>query len=320
LHFGSEFQNNDEKIISVKKQIEKAQTDNLTALFVETDTYLSDNLTARIGLRYEYSSLMDKANIAPRASLGYTFTNASVLTASYGEFYQKPENNLLWQKQNLDFTNASHYILTYQKSDSYYSFRTELFYKDYKHLVKTVPDFNNNGRGYAQGVELFWRDKKTFKGFDYWLTYSYLDTQREFLNYAKLAQPTFAANHTASAVIKKFFSGMATNIGLTYTYASGRPYYNPNRPKEEFLSDKTIDFHNLGLSVAYLPKIKKTFSVLVLTVSNILGNQQVYGYNYSKSDSSQRTAITPVNNPFVFLGLFVNFGIDRSNEIINGRL
>ncbi|MEA5460860.1 carboxypeptidase-like regulatory domain-containing protein [Arcicella sp. LKC2W] len=320
LHFGTEFQNNDEKIISVKKQIEKAQTDNLTALFVETDTYLSDNLTARIGLRYEYSSLMDKANIAPRASLGYTFMNASVLTASYGEFYQKPDNNLLWQKQNLEFTNASHYILTYQKSDSYHSFRTELFYKDYKRLVKTVPDFNNNGRGYAQGIELFWRDKKTFKGFDYWLTYSYLDTQREFLNYAKLAQPTFAANHTASAVVKKFFSGLATNIGLTYTYASGRPYYNPNRPKEEFLSDKTIDFHNLGLSVAYLPKIKKTFSVLVLTVSNILGNQQVYGYSYSKSDSSQRTAITPVNNPFVFLGLFINFGIDRSNEIINGRL
>jgi vitamin B12 transporter len=120
--------------------------------------------------------------------------------------------------------------------------------------------------------------------------------------------------------VKKFFSGLATNIGLTYTYASGRPYYNPNRNKDEFLSDKTIDYHNLGLSVAYLPKIKKTFSVLVLTVSNILGNRQIYGYNYSKKDFSQRTAITPINNPFVFLGLFINLGIDRSNEIINGRL
>ena len=319
LHFGTEFQQNDENIVSGKNRKERELSDSFSALFVETDTYFADNLTARLGLRYEYSSLMNRANIAPRASLGYTFTNASVLTSSYGEFYQKPENYLLWQKQDLDYTHASHYILTYQKSDSYYSFRTELFYKKYQRLVKTVPTMNTDGNGYAQGIELFWRDKKTFKGFDYWVTYSYLDTQRDYLNYARLTQPTFAANHTASLVVKKFFSGLATNIGLTYTYASGRPYYNPNRSVSEFLSDKTIDYHNLGLSVAYLPKIKKTFSVLVLTVSNVLGNQQIYGYNYSKKDVSQRTAITPVNNPFVFLGLFINFGIDRSNEIINGR-
>jgi vitamin B12 transporter len=320
LHFGTEFQQNDEGIISGKSRKEKKIFDTFSATFVEMDTYFSDNLTARIGLRYEYSSLMDKANIAPRISLGYTFIDASILSASYGEFYQKPENYILWQKKNLNYTRASHYIITYQKSDSYYSFRTELFYKNYQQLVKTVPMLNNDGNGYAQGIELFWRDKKTLKGFDYWLTYSYLDTQRDYLNYIKLTQPTFAANHTASVVVKKFFSGLATNIGLTYTYASGRPYYNPNRTKEEFLSDKTIDFHNLGLSIAYLPKIKKTFSVLVLTVSNILGNQQIYGYNYSKKDLSKRTALTPINNPFIFLGLFINLGIDRSNEIIDGRL
>ena len=178
---------------------------------------------------------------------------------------------------------------------------------------------NNDGSGYAKGIELFWRDKKTFKGFDYWITYSFLDTKRDYLNFPTLAQPSFAANHTASIVVKKFFAKQATNIGLTYTYASGRPYYNPNRSNEDFLSDKTIDYHNLGLSIAYLPKIKKTFSVIVLTVSNILGNQQVFGYNYSKQDVSRRIAVTPVNNPFVFLGLFINIGVDRTNDVINGR-
>lgn len=320
VHFGTEHQKNIESILSGKDTVSQKIVDVYSALFVETDTYFLDNLTARVGLRYEYSSLIEKANIAPRVSLGYTFMNESVLSASYGEFYQKPENYLLWQKQDLNYTRASHYILTYQKSDSYYSFRTELFYKKYNKLVKTIPMLSNDGSGYAKGIELFWRDKKTIKGFDYWLTYSYLDTKREFLNYSKLTQPTFAANHTASMVIKKYFSELSTNIGLTYTYASGRPYFNPNLPSEEFLSDKTIDFHNLGLSVAYLPKIKKTFSVLVLTVSNVLGNQQIFGYNYSKKDLSRRTALTPINNPFVFLGLFINLGIDRSDEIINGRL
>lgn len=319
LHFGGEFQRNIENIVSGHTQKQQQQIDNYSSVFTETDTYLTDDLTARLGLRYEYSSLLRQYSIAPRAAFGYTFQNTGLLSASYGEFYQKPESYLLWKEQNLNFTKASHYILSYQKIDSYYTFRTELFYKKYQQLVKTTPTINNDGSGYAKGIELFWRDKKTFKGFDYWLTYSFLDTKREYLNYPRLAQPTFAAKHTAAAVFKKFFVKQSTHVSLTYTYASGRPYYNPNRLNDEFLSDRTIDFHNLGLSVAYLPKIKNTFSVIVITVSNILGNQQVFGYTYSNQDLLKRTAITPVNNPFVFLGFIMNFGVDRTNETINGR-
>lgn len=316
LHIGTEYQWNNESIESLKSS---KQVDNYSSYFTEMDTYLADNLTARIGLRSEYSSLLNQATVAPRVSFGYTFKDASLLSASYGEFYQKPEAIYLRKQANLTFTRATHYIVSYQKLDSYRTFRTEIFYKKYHDLVKTMPTLSNNGQGYAQGIELFWRDKKTFKGFDYWVSYSFLDTKRDYLNYLSLVQPTFAAKNTASVVVKKFFSGMATNIGLTYTYASGRPFYNPNRNEHEFLEDRTIDYHNLGLSVAYLPKIKKTFSVLVLTVSNLLGNQQVYGYTYSKQDFAQRTAIKPLNNPFVFVGLFINLGIDRSNEVINSH-
>ena len=320
IHFGGEYQYNVEKIVSDSTGDKQQLKDSYVAIFTETDTYLADNITFRLGIRYEHSSLINKKNFAPRASIGYTFKDASLLSASYGEFYQKPESNLLWEKQDLGYTRATHYILSYQKIDSYYTFRTELFFKKYNQLVKTTPTINNDGSGYAKGIELFWRDKKTFEGFDYWVTYSFLDTKRDHLNFPTLVQPNFAANHTASIVVKKFFTKQATNIGLTYTYASGRPYYNPNLPVSDFLSDRTIDFHNLGLSVAYLPKIKKTFSVLVLTVSNVLGNQQVYGYIYSRKDPTLRTTLTPINNPFVFLGLFINLGIDRSNDIINGRL
>ena len=41
---------------------------------------------------------------------------------------------------------------------------------------------NNTGNGYAQGFDVFWRDQKTIKGFDYWVTYSYVDTKRIFSN------------------------------------------------------------------------------------------------------------------------------------------
>ncbi|MBM3456407.1 MAG: hypothetical protein FJX80_14925, partial [Bacteroidetes bacterium] len=51
----------------------------------------------------------------------------------------------------------------------------------------------------------FWRDRKTIKGLDYWVSYSFLNTKRLYLNYPISAQPTFAATHTSSVVLKKFW-------------------------------------------------------------------------------------------------------------------
>ena len=50
---------------------------------------------------------------------------------------------------------------------------------------------------------MFLRDKKTFKNIDYWISYSYLDTKRDFQNYPAELEPNFAAKHTASSVVIK---------------------------------------------------------------------------------------------------------------------
>ena len=68
----------------------------------------------------------------------------------------------------------------------------------------TLAAINNNGFGDAKGIEFFWRDRKTIKNVDYWISYSYLDTKRDFLNYPFAIEPSFAAKHTASLVVKKF--------------------------------------------------------------------------------------------------------------------
>lgn len=295
--------------------------DNYWAGFAEADLYLSEKLSGRVGLRTEYSSLMGRANLAPRLSLGYQLRPDEMLTLSYGRFYQKPERNFLLLNPTMLFTQADHFIAGYQKADRYRTLRAEVFYKPYDQLVTTTTARpRNQGYGYAGGAELFWRDRKTIKDLDYWVSYSFLDTKRLFLDFPILTQPNFAARHTATAVAKRYFPDWSTNISLSYTYASGRPYFNPARSDAAFMSDRTIDYHNLALNLAYLPTIGKTFSVVVLTISNILGNQQVFGYTYSTVDVTRRQAIRPLNNPFVFLGMFVNFGVDRREEIINGRL
>ena len=174
--------------------------DNYAAAFAETDIYLTNAAALKLGGRYEYSSIIRKANFAPRISLAYkTGANAQVSLA-YGIFYQKPLNNELLFTNSLGYTKATHYIANYQKTVTDRIFRVEAFYKKYADLVKTYPSYSNDGTGYAKGFELFFRDKKTFKNLDYWISYSYLNTKRDYLNYPGKLQPYFAAPHTASIV------------------------------------------------------------------------------------------------------------------------
>jgi hypothetical protein len=204
----------------------------------------------------------------------------------------------------------------------------EGFYKKYQDLVKTYPDYNNSGTGFAKGVELFLRDKKSIKDFDYWISYSYLDTKRDYLNYPGQLEPNFAAHHTASVVAKRFVTKWKAGFNVTYTYATGRPYYNfqLNTPDNKYViadQGRTRDFHNAGFSAEYLPSLgkpnAKIFIVLFASVTNVLGASQVYGYNYSYNGLI-RQPITPPAKRFYFIGCFLSWGIDRSQDAINNNL
>ena len=299
--------------------------DHYVAAFAETDIYLTNNIAAKIGGRFEHSSIIDKNNIAPRFSLAYKTGKDAQMSAAYGIFYQKPENTQLISTTNLGYTKAIHYIINYQKTKTLTTFRIEAFYKKYLDLVKTAPNVNNGGNGFAKGIELFWRDKKTIKNLDYWISYSYLDTKRDYLNYPQQLQPGFAANHTASVVTKRWINKISTGFNFTYSYATGRPYYNfqpdANGTGKYVINDRgeTKDFHTLGFSLNHVRKIGKAFAVLVASATNILNYDQVYGYNYSYS-GQYKEAIRPPAKQFYFLGLFLSWGIDRTQDAINGNL
>ena len=202
-------------------------------------------------------------------------------------FTRNPKTRSFFIRHNLGFTNATHYILNYQKISNDRIFRVEAYYKKYADLIKTVPvnyyysSFNNSGDGYAKGIELFWRDKKSIKNFDYWISYSYLDTKRNYLNFTESLTPNFAATHTASLVMKRFFTKMKTGFNLTYSYATGRPYYDfmINRGNKYYIADqgKTKDYNSLNFSMEYVPSAGKTnaksFVVWFASISNVLGLQ-----------------------------------------------
>jgi hypothetical protein len=307
--------------------------EQITAGFAEADIYLTNDLAAKFGTRLEHSKLLDKTNLAPRVSLAYKTGRESQLSVAYGIFYQNPEQRYLPSAAPLSFARATHYIAQYQKTSSKQSLRAEIYYKKYDGLVKTgfaggrEVAVNNNGFGEAKGFELFWRDKKSIKNVDYWISYSFLDTKRDFLNFPAAIQPNFAAKHTASLVVKKFVTKWKTGFNMAYNFASGRPHYfigKDGSGKDVFYDRGTIrPFHNLSFSLNYLPSIgkknAKTFSVFVLSVSNILNLKQVYGYQYSYN-ALRREEIVPTSRSFVFLGAFFSIGVDRTDDAINNNL
>jgi len=324
---------------------ERNYKDLIAAAFAETDLIFTNNLTAKIGARTEHSSYLDKWNFSPRVALAYRISKDWTTSFAYGIFYQNPESKYLYSK-SFDFQRADHYIFQVQKNADGRSLRFEAFYKSYDDLIKTTSVAptgstatnnqyyqvanDNGGKGYAKGIELFWRDKKTFKDIDYWLTYSYLDSKREFLNYPFSLAPNFASKHTFNAVAKKFVMDWKTGFNLSYTYSKGRPYYNimtkeDNGKRVNFVDDsgKLKDYSGLNFSINYVPSIgkkdSKSFTVFVLSINNILGNKNIYGFNYS-SDGASRAAVRPPVNTFVFVGVFVSFGVDKTNDAINNNL
>lgn len=313
--------------------IKEKVSENLLSAFAETDIYLTNDVAMKAGARAERSSLIDKWNVSPRLSLAYKLATNSQLSFAYGIFYQNPERQYLPALFKTGFAEATHYILQYQKLTGKQTFRTEVFYKEYNNLYKTSTAYgrqlveNNNGYGYAKGVEIFWRDKRTVKNFDYWISYSYLDTKRDFLQYPTAITPSFAAKHTASLVMKKFVTGLKSMFNASYSYASGRPYYHLMKDNggKTIIADqgKTKSFNNLSISVNYLPNIAKTgankFTVFVFSINNVLGSNNVFGYNYS-NDGKNKQAILPPSRRFVYLGCFLSFGIDRTDDAINNNL
>jgi hypothetical protein len=313
---------------------ERQIREKLVAVFAETDIYLTSALAAKVGGRFEHSDILGKTNLAPRLSLAYKTGKYAQASLAYGIFYQNPEKQYFPALAPLSFSKATHYIAQFQKVSSQVTLRAELFYKKYEDLVKAYQlngqyaATGNEGYGDARGFELFWRDKKTFRNIDYWVSYSYLDTKRDYLNYPEAIQPNFAATHTLALVMKKFVTKWKTGFNASYNFATGRPYFfitsdGITGNTSFYDRGKTPDYHNVSFSLNFLPalgkKDAKMFAVYVLSVSNIFGFEQIYGYQYSYN-GYRKEAIVPPSRYFVFIGAFLSFGVDRTEDAINNNL
>lgn len=319
MKFGGEYQKtNNKQFNPFVLEYEKVQ-ENYSAVFAESDIFITNDLAGRIGLRSEYSQLLDAVNLAPRISLAYKTGKNSQVSFAYGDFYQTPQPEYLYNTypyftapSALGYEKATHYIANYQVLTNDRTFRIEAYYKKYDDLITEEYGIDpalflgNSGTGYAKGIDVFFRDKKTFENIDYWVSYSFLDTKRKFLNYPIETQPTFAAEHVASVVYKQYVPAIRTQFGATYRFISGFPYYDPFAAEEDFLANTSPAYHNFSLNASYLTSIFENFTVIFVSFDNVFGFDQIYGYTYSTEDAGMFLEQRPPLKSSVFIGLFMN--------------
>jgi len=299
-------------------------TNTSGAVFAEADVFFSKNFVGKFGLRTTYNALFEETAIVPRISLAYKLNKQAQFSLAYGQFYQTPQNNELKIEQDLKLQKAVHYILNYQYKKNGKFFRAEVFYKDYTNLLQydmefeqELSNFATNGFGYSKGLDLFFKDSKSIKNMQYWLSYSYLDTKRKFRDFPTEVMPSYATKHNASIVTKYWIDGLRSQVGMTHNFASGRPYNNPNTIN--FMNGRTKPYHNMSMNWSYLISQQK---ILFISVSNVLGFKNIYGYDYANTTDAagvfQRQAIIPSADRFFFIGFFWTISDDKTkNQLDN---
>ncbi len=284
-----------------------------TSLFAESYIRVGNKIAVRPGIRFEHLGLINKAKFSPRFSAAYQINSASQFSLAYGQFTQLPEDNNLLYNTGLQPEQATHFILNYQVIKNNRTFRFETYYKDYSNLVKydslyaIMPGaYSNTGTGYAQGIDVFFRDRQTIRNGDFWLAYSFIDSKRNYRDFEFNRTPGFVTRHNLSVQYKHYFEKLDAYLTSNYNFASGRPYMDPNFGNKMF---ETKQYHNLSSGFFYFTEWFGKFTMLHVQVTNLLGFNHVFGYQFATNpDITGRYRAYPVlpsSKRMILFGIYI---------------
>jgi hypothetical protein len=298
--------------------------DHKLGLFTEADIYLSNDIAFRGGLRlertFDLDGIQEAWTLSPRMMAAYKSGDNSQFSLAYGRFFQDANDRILLYSQGVGQQSAEHIILNYQYTSKERTFRAEVYQKDYSDLVtfdrreQQVVDYANDGFGYARGLDLWWRDRKSINNGDYWLSYSYLDTERQEADMPYAATPSFAAAHSFSLVYKHWIQKWRSQVGMSWVYTAARRYTDPNL--EGIQNAEMSADMPLALNWAYLYRENVIFYA---SATNVLGQQREFGRRFAQQPDSEGVfaseAIQPAADRFIFIGCFITFSKKAKNQL-----
>ncbi|EMR03613.1 TonB-dependent receptor [Cesiribacter andamanensis] len=290
-----------------------------SAGWAEADWQPLRKLALRAGLRSSHSSRTGAMALQPRFSAAWQLQREQQLSLAAGVYSQEPDTRWLRELPGLADAHSRHLVLNYQYQPEGRTLRAEAYYKTYEGLPLYTPDaegkarLSTGGSGYARGAEIFWRDRKSLKRTDYWISYSYVDSRRQWADYLEAVTPPFALAHSLGMVYKYFIPGLRSQVGGSFSLHSGRPYENPNT--EGFMNERAPLQQNLSLNWAFLWKQNL---ILYTAATNVLGGGDALSYRYAAEPGAngqfQEQAVGPSAKRFLFIGLFYTLSHDKQKN------
>lgn len=288
-----------------------------SAAFAEGEWYASALFTLRAGLRGVYTDLNDNYELEPRLAAAIQVYDKGSVSLATGTFSQAQGNDTRIWNNAIAPSKSGHLQLSFQHSDDTRTFRAEGYLKTYQDLLITTGDVTEAaGKGHANGFDIFYRDRKTLKNTDFWITYSFVDSKRQYNDFQTQVQPGFAPRHNLSVVAKYWIADWKSQVGGSWTLNSGYTYDNPNRIGE--MESTSPNYASLSLNWSYLYRQNLIFH---FAVNNVTGRDNIFGYSYADTpdktgvyaDLAQGQAATR----FVFFGVFWTISSDKQANQLN---
>ena len=280
-------------------------TSNRVAQFIELETFGPLGMKMTPGVRGEYESISKKYILDPRLSLIYSLSANSNLTASWGIYHQFPEPSYYDPyvgNPQLSSMQAAHYIIGYAFQQENKIFRLEGYYKNYANLLLEDErvKYVNKGHGYATGIDVF--AKNSWGPVSGWISYSWLQARRLWLDSPALASPYFDITHNLTLVLNaslpKNFSA-----GISFRYATGKPY---TPAPGQYHQARVPAYMKLDFSLSYLYSFfEKNMTVFYFAISNLDGRINIFDYRYSP-DYQRRDAVDSAFGRSVYFGVSFN--------------
>jgi len=278
-------------------------------VFAKDSWYVTDSLTLFPGVSLQTEDYLDKQFIEPRFSLEYSPVDGLIFSAGTGVYHQLPgvvETNEVFGNPDLDYIKSIHGVVGVQKLlANGWDIKSELYYKDLDNLVAGDEElrFNNNGEGYAYGLETLIRKNLTDR-FSGWLSLSLSEAKRK----QKLTGDSFAFDYDQPfnvTLVGNYKFNRRWNVGAKLWMHSGAPYtpVTGSTPDDEI--DGLFNPQFGEVNSKRLPsysridvRVDRTFTrsngkevSLYFEALNLLDNDNISYYDYN-ADYSERTDVT----------------------------
>jgi hypothetical protein len=300
------------------RKIKFETTQKYYAVFFENTSELNESLQTRIGLRYDYATLVEQGELSPRFSVSYKLDEPTTIEGSWGVIYQYPDPiTISIRDQPVNFganlevvtaEKATHNVIAIKrKLTQEVAASLEFYHIDIDRLL--LPEDQetyapvNSGRGICQGIEFVLEKTPTASSTNSGLiSYSFGSSQYHDMESRKWTPFNYDRRHGLTLWynqrVKKNWQ-----LSLLWRYASGLPYtevlgvrIRQYTPQDDFSWDYIRSARNAGRFPAY-HRLDARLSYLVhsgdrsfsfyLDLINLYNRKNVYNLTWEKEPVSK---------------------------------